>query len=287
MFKKIFTAVCLLAVSTSVVACGAEPEGFEEEVGGSAATISWPAHEVDLVVKLVNDPSTTFEVLDIDVGLDARAAGNIITHRNGPDMVYPSADDNKFDNIEELDAVGYVGETALSQLRTYAVNNAPANAEIVEGVSFTSAQAQAVVSGVNAATVAELDIDVALTSTAAQNLVANAPYASVTEIGAVSGVGPAALRSLRDYAVVWGAAPSGASQAGTYDGISFDDATAQKALSFANTATSAQLSSAGLYSGGVNAIVGGRPFSTLAQVSDTYGVGASTMRALHDWAAAH
>lgn len=76
------------------------------------------------IVEFVNDPETTIEVLDDKVGLDRRAAKNIINRRNGPDGVYPSADDNRFDDFAELDAVTYVAATALKKIRDYAVANA-------------------------------------------------------------------------------------------------------------------------------------------------------------------
>ncbi|MCA9592266.1 MAG: hypothetical protein KC776_03120 [Myxococcales bacterium] len=286
MFARFFKTACMLTLAVSAAACASET-GSSENVAGQGQTITFPANEVDLVVQFVNDPATDLATLDESVGLDVRAAENILSHRAGADGAYPSADDNAFDNLEELDAVAYVGNSALQKLRDYVVAQPASTAELVEGVEFTAAQSDAVVWGVNTATVDELRYDVGLVRTAAENLVAGAPYASVTEIGEVAYVGPAALGALRTHAPVWSSemGQGGVSQAGTYDGVTFDESTAVTALAIANTATELQLTSVGhMYPGGANAVVAGRPYVTLAAVADTYGVGPSSMQSLHDYA---
>lgn len=288
MFARFVKTFGMLTLAAASVACASEAGAPQQEgVGGSFDPITLPSHEIDLVVQFVNSPSTTLEVLDVDVALDSRAAEHIIRHRNGADGIYPSTDDNRFDSLEELDGVPYVGESALRALRDWAVAHPPVQAELVEGVQFSPEQVTAVVWGVNHASLTELDDEVGLLRQAAENLIASAPYASVTEIGAVSGVGPAALTSLRNHAVLWSAEMNAGttSQAGTFDGVTFDDSTASIALSIANTATLAQLTGeGGLPSVGANAVIAGRPFSALAAVSETYGVGKATMQALHDYA---
>lgn len=62
----------------------------------------------------------TLEELDLDVPLDSRAAENIVAHRDGDDVLFGTADDNLFDDLFELDAIAYVGPTALDQLLAYA-----------------------------------------------------------------------------------------------------------------------------------------------------------------------
>ncbi|MCA9622102.1 MAG: hypothetical protein KC731_23925, partial [Myxococcales bacterium] len=61
--------------------------------------------------------------LDDEVGLDKRAAENIIAHRDGADALPETSDDDLFESIAELDAVPYVGDTALALLAAYAVAN--------------------------------------------------------------------------------------------------------------------------------------------------------------------
>ena len=55
--------------------------------------------------------------------LDKRAAYNIVEHRDGPDATPETSDDDLFDSIAELDDISYVGNTALSRLRDYAIAN--------------------------------------------------------------------------------------------------------------------------------------------------------------------
>jgi DNA uptake protein ComE-like DNA-binding protein len=287
MFTKLFKLAGIVTVAAAAVACSADA-GQDEGYGDKLEPIAIPAHEAELMLAFVNDTSTDLALLDTEVRLERRAAEHILGHRNGADGVYPSADDNLFDSLEELDAVRYVGDTALAQIHDWAVAHPAQAPELVEGVQFTSEQAAAVIWGVSSATVSELDETVGLSRQAAENLVAGAPYASVTAMGEIAYVGPAALESLRAYAVVWAAeqgAGEGPSQAGTYDGVTFDEATADVALSIANTATIEQLTAAGMYSSGANAIVNARPHATLGHVADTSGVGEATMRALHDYAA--
>jgi DNA uptake protein ComE-like DNA-binding protein len=237
----------------------------------------------------VNHPGTTLETLDVDAGLDRRAAEKIIAHRDGTDGVAPSADDDAFETLVELDALAYVGDTALLAILSHAVAHPPPSPELVEGVYFAGWQREAVIFGVNAASASELRDEVGLVSTAATNLSAAVPFANVAAMGAVSYVGPSALGKLRDHAAVWWhemqSPASDPGMAGTYDGIAFDAETAALALEIANQATEAELADeAGVYAAGVDAIVGARPFETLGEVASTSGIGTATMQALHAYA---
>jgi DNA uptake protein ComE-like DNA-binding protein len=191
-----------------------------------------------------------------------------------------------------VSALGCRAETAKGEPPVFReLDRAPApgtTATVVEGVEFSAEQVVAVVWGVNHASLTELENDVGLSNQASDNLVASAPYASMEEIAYVAYVGPAMLGHLRDHAEVWGAELDGQapSLAGSYDGVSFDEATAGVALEIANTASYEDLTNdGGIYGGGAEAIVGARPFDSLARVSDTYGVGPATMQSLHDYAA--
>jgi len=158
----------------------------------------------------VNHPSTTFKVLDVDVGLDSRAARNIIAHRDGPDGVYGTADDNPFDTIQELDDVPYVGSSALSALKAYAATWTPPSEQpttkdkLLEFVNHRTT------------TTKVLDIDVGLDSRAARNIVAHRdgpdgvygtaddnPFDSRQEVDDVPYVGSTAMSKLDAYAANW------------------------------------------------------------------------------------
>ena len=261
--------------------------GEDPASGRSQVAVSMSTAEAAAVLALVNYPGTTADVLDRKVGLDRRAAESIVAHRSGTDGVTPNDDDNLFDDLTELDAVAWVGDTAFGKLRSYALAHPVPADEAVEGVLFRGWQSQAVVWGVNHATVAELDVDAALDARAAANLVAHAPYANVAAMGQVVNVGPAALAALRGRATIWWnrMTSTPTTTTVTYDGVTFDEATARIALEIADLATQEQLLAHGVYSAGVATIVAGRPYADLAHVSARTGVGTATMRALHDWAA--
>ena len=77
-----------------------------------------------LLLRLLNDPASTFDFLDITVGLNRRAAEQIVRYRDGPDGLRGTTDDNLYDTVEELDQVKYVGTSTLNLLRDYAVEHA-------------------------------------------------------------------------------------------------------------------------------------------------------------------
>jgi hypothetical protein len=73
------------------------------------------------LLNLVNKPQTTAQFLDIEVGIDVRAANSIMNHRNGPDKTPNTTDDRRFNTVAEVDALPYVGNATLNLLRTYAI----------------------------------------------------------------------------------------------------------------------------------------------------------------------
>ncbi|MCH9680508.1 MAG: hypothetical protein K0V04_03660 [Deltaproteobacteria bacterium] len=99
----------------------------------SPSTFSGTASEVAAVLLVANTESLV--VLDGDVGLDVRAANNIVEHRNGPDGIEATPDDNPFDNLSELDAVPWVGDSALDALLAWAYAN-----DLVQPVSPPAGQ---------------------------------------------------------------------------------------------------------------------------------------------------
>lgn len=233
--------------------------------------------EVSAVLELVNDVDTDVAFLDVEVGLDSRAAQNIIATRNGADGKYPSADDHAFDTLEELELVKQVGAAAMERLRDYAIDHPAPSGTLVEGVEFTAVEKTSVLWGVNGATLDELDVDAGLSSTAAVSILENAPYETMEQLAAVPYVGKATLLALRGYSPVWSDISA---LAGTFDGVAFDGREAADALEIANHATYEELTGAGMYSTGARAVVNNRPFEDLAEVAATTGIGPSTMGAL-------
>jgi len=82
-----------------------------------------PGSDDAALLRLVNHPQTTVRLLDIQVGIDRRAANSIMTYRNGPDGNPNTSDDRRFNTVIEVDALPYVGNAALNLLRLYAVAN--------------------------------------------------------------------------------------------------------------------------------------------------------------------
>ena len=72
------------------------------------------------IIRLLNDSSTHFELLDDEVGLDRRAARGLILRRNGPDGVFGTQDDRHFQTVAQISAVKWVGNRTLSRLAVYA-----------------------------------------------------------------------------------------------------------------------------------------------------------------------
>jgi phosphatidylserine/phosphatidylglycerophosphate/cardiolipin synthase-like enzyme len=67
------------------------------------------------VLAWVNDPEVSCQSLR-ESGVHSRAGKNIIAHRDGPDAVPGTADDDYFDDAQELDDVYYVGKAAFEQM---------------------------------------------------------------------------------------------------------------------------------------------------------------------------
>ncbi|MBI5482578.1 MAG: hypothetical protein HY906_27230 [Deltaproteobacteria bacterium] len=67
------------------------------------------------VLVYVNDPATSYDVLR-QAAVPKVAVRNIIAHRDGVDGQPGTADDDRFDDLAELDAVPYVGPIALQKL---------------------------------------------------------------------------------------------------------------------------------------------------------------------------
>ncbi|MEM1033712.1 MAG: phospholipase D-like domain-containing protein, partial [Myxococcota bacterium] len=201
----------LLALTALTAACmGLDDVG----VAGQSGYITAGSPEAAAVLGLVNDPDVDQSQLDDDVGLDRRAATNIIAHRDGPDAVTGTSDDDLFDSIVELDGVSYVGESALAKLLAYAQAHgympgldAPTAAEL-DYVTLSVA---------NTLSQADLDDAVGLDRRAATNItdwragldgLANSAddrtFMRLSQLDGIAYVGPKALGQLRDWGVANG-----------------------------------------------------------------------------------
>jgi len=183
-----------------LAACEAEtPLSHSTEGLRALPPKSVPAQEVarwNAVLGFVNAPDTSFEVLDIDVGLDRRAAERIIRHRDGMDRTSGTEDDNFFDSLDELLSLDWVGPSALEHIEAW-LEDAATDGELVEGVAFTDDEAILVVSLANTAEAAYLDDDLELDVRAVEGIIDARPLADLGELADVHYVGPATLERLR------------------------------------------------------------------------------------------
>lgn len=155
------------------------------------------------ILILVNDPLTDVPFLDDDCGVDINAAERIVAHRQGPDGLDASMDDDLFDDLFELDDVGYVGASTLRTLGAMAHELDLVPVIYVEGVSFTGSELEDTLLLVNLAELNDLDLDAGLDVRAAEALVNGRPYVDLLEVAERPWVGPASLEVLRAYAGPW------------------------------------------------------------------------------------
>ncbi|MBW2454584.1 MAG: proprotein convertase P-domain-containing protein [Deltaproteobacteria bacterium] len=156
------------------------------------------------VLAFLNAPTTTFELLDDDVGLDKRAAENLVAFRLGADGVAGTSDDDRFETIEQVDGVKWVGPAAINRLIAYAEAQGfvPQGGDLLgvyDDVAFTVDEAAATLELVNVAPHLELDDDVELDRRAADAIVAARPILTMVQLEDLYYVGPTAMLALRDY----------------------------------------------------------------------------------------
>jgi len=194
----------LLLSFTTLCACG---QDMADPGGMAFALVADGTPEAVGLLKFLNTGSTTFEILDDEVPLDRRAAQNLIDHRNGPDGVFNTSDDDLFDSVLEVDEIAYVGETALERLLHYACLDGwvPEGSDLLgtyDGVTFSAAEADAVLVFVNAAGEAELDYDLGLDRRAVSSIIEARPVRSVEQLSQLYYVGKTALSKLKEHCTV-------------------------------------------------------------------------------------
>jgi hypothetical protein len=120
------TSLVALVLSSLLVPACASDTGDAEDGENDVATgkadspIAEGTANARLVLGLVNDGGVSEAELDNDAGLSARVAAAIVKHRDGADREFGTPDDDLFDTLAELDAVPYLGPSAMSALLAYA-----------------------------------------------------------------------------------------------------------------------------------------------------------------------
>jgi hypothetical protein len=192
--------VGLLALGLACVA-GCSAQAGQDDAEGSVSSTGQQAivegtPEAIGVLELLNDPATDLHVLDVLVPLDKRAAENLIAHRNGPE--------GAFDDIAEVDAVPYVGASALANLVAYAEANGyvPSGGDLLgvfDNVAFTVDEATETLAFVNTASETTLDDEVGLDRRAVDSILAARTIESMLELQSLHYVGQSAMLKLRDF----------------------------------------------------------------------------------------
>lgn len=174
-----------LVLALSFAGCVAGLDPAEAPEGLDIPLIDAGSPEEAGVLALLNDAATTFELLDVTVGLDRRAAQGLI-------------DGRPFASIAAVDAVPYVGRVALAQLLAYARDGG--------FIPVADGRDAAILAFVNdpTTTFALLDDDVGLDRRAAEGIVAARPFATIEALDAVAFVGATALEKLGDWALAHG-----------------------------------------------------------------------------------
>jgi len=158
------------------------------------------------LVEFINDETTTFDLLDNTVALDRRGAGNLIAHRDGGDRLWGTTDDDIYNNVDEIDAVRYVGPASIDRMVAYAAKNGwvPGAEDILgiyDGVSFTVDEAAATLELANGLTQDELDHAYRLHAIAAESIAIAQPIATIDELSRLYYVGRTALKQLKTAAL--------------------------------------------------------------------------------------
>lgn len=178
----------LLAYTLAFGCASAEPE---PRLDDEDAALQDGTPEALGVLDLLNDDATTFELLDIDVALDRRAAQNLMGAR-------------PFQTVAEVDAVRWVGSSAMNKLTQYAYAHGwvPEGDDLLgsyDGVPFTVDEALAALDLVNTAPETVLRSDVPLDRRAVNSILAARPIGSMERLADLYYVGSAMLQRIKTF----------------------------------------------------------------------------------------
>jgi Proprotein convertase P-domain len=200
---KNVAAVSILCAAYSV-GCGNDaPAPSGQEQATTAALVEGTPEAIG-AARFLNDAATTVAVLDDDVPLPSHAAKNLIAHRDGPDGLHGTSDDDAFDDVNEILDVPQIGMSRLNALVAYAEASGfvPSGADHLgdyDDVAFSADEAAATLQLVNSASATELDDDIALDKRAVESILEARPIATVLELSTLYYVGASALTKLKAW----------------------------------------------------------------------------------------
>jgi DNA uptake protein ComE-like DNA-binding protein len=153
--------------------------------------VPFTLEEAHGVLAIANGAS--LEILDIDFGLDARAASAIIAAR-------PFAAATTGARMEQLAAASYVGTSALQRLKAFATpwQACTTASATVKGTLFSSLEAHDTLDMLNQAPVGVLTSITGIGSVIAGRIDGARPFESLAQLAAVDGVGPSVAGHLHE-----------------------------------------------------------------------------------------
>lgn len=201
--RKLTLPLALVAVAACA---GDAAPGTDAETAHATETIVDGTPEAVGVLAFLNDAETSLSLLDHEVPLPSHAAQALVTHRDGPDATFGTADDDLYDDLYEVLAVKHVGPARLEAIASYAAQNGwvpegDAQLGVYDGVPFTVNEAEATLAFVNAATFTFLDDEVGLDKRAAESIADAIPIETVLELSELYFVGEAALLKIKGWAL--------------------------------------------------------------------------------------
>ena len=155
------------------------------------------------ILRLVNSELADRELLEEEAEIDRRAVDEILLKRLGPDGEAGTVDDDRFEDLFELDGIPYVDTAALGRLGQIASDLDLVPALKLEGVFFSAGELNSTVLLANFGSLAELDVGASLDLRAAEALIQGRPYEDLWRIADRPYVGPGSLKSLRDFSRLW------------------------------------------------------------------------------------
>ncbi|HJL19297.1 MAG TPA: hypothetical protein RMH99_26770 [Sandaracinaceae bacterium LLY-WYZ-13_1] len=117
MSDRALLALCLLALGGCAGDPGAapdDPDAVGVVPGGKADGSDYTECELSSVVAWLNEGPTQDAIYE--AGVHSWASQHLVEHRDGPDAVFGTEDDDLFDDVREVDDVYFVGPVAVRQL---------------------------------------------------------------------------------------------------------------------------------------------------------------------------